>query len=153
MTRGFTLIETVVAVGVFAMLSVIGSTLLFGILRGSKKAASVVVVRTEGANILNSLTQTIRFAEEISVCNGTSITFRPLVGNDITYSCTGTNIASGSANLNSSQVTLSACAISCPLTTSITDVRKAKYVDLSFTLKGSQAEIPFKTQVVLRNRD
>ena len=84
-----------------------------------------------GANILNSLTQTIRFAEEISVCNGTSITFRPLVGNDITYSCTGTNIASGSANLNSSQVALSACAISCPLTTGITDFRKAKYVDLS----------------------
>jgi prepilin-type N-terminal cleavage/methylation domain-containing protein len=153
MARGFTLIETVVAVGVFAMLSVIGSTLLFGILRGSKKAAAVVAVRTEGANILNGMTQTLRFADEISVCNGTSISFRPLVGGDITYSCIGTNIASGSANLNSTQVTVSACAISCPLPSGVIGIRKAKYVDIGFTLKGDQAEIPFKTQVVLRNRD
>ena len=153
MNKGFTLIETVVAVGIFALLSVIGSTLLFGILRGSKKAAAVVAVRTEGANILNGITQTLRFADEISVCNGTTIVFRPQIGGDITYSCNGTNIASGSAALNTIPLKESSCSIACPLPSGIIDFRKAKYVDIGFTLKGSQAEIPFKTQVVLRNRD
>ena len=153
MERGFTLIETVVAVGIFAMLSVIGSTLLFGILRGSKKAAAIVAIRTEGSNIIDGLTQTIRFAKEIMVCNGTSIVFRPQIGGDVNYSCIGSNIASGSANLNSSGVTVLSCAIDCPLPTGTTDIRKAKYVNVSFTLKGAQAEIPFKSQVVLRNRD
>lgn len=153
MKKGFTLIETVVAIGVFAMLSVIGSTLLFGILRGSKKAAAVLAVRTEGANILNGITQTLRFAEEIVNCQSNSITFISQFKSQIVYNCGVTTIASGSANLNTIPVKDTSCSIVCPLPSGITEIRKAKYVDIGFTLKSSQAEIPFKTQVVLRNRD
>ena len=37
MIKAFTLVETVVAVGIFAILATIGSLLLFGALRGSRK--------------------------------------------------------------------------------------------------------------------
>lgn len=153
MNKGFTLIETVVAVGIFAMLSVIGSTLLVGILRGSKKAAAIVAVRTEGANIINGITQTLRFAQEVQNCGANSITFITQFESPTTYSCSATTIASGSANLNTVPVKEASCSIVCPLPSGVTDIRKAKYVDIGFTLKSSQAEIPFKTQVVLRNRD
>lgn len=157
MKKGFTLIETVVAIGVFAMLSVIGSTLLFGILRGSKKAGAVVAVRTEGANIINGITQTLRFANEIEYCEFNLIRFNSQFGSQTTYSCITNNnityIASGSANLNTIPVKETSCSIICPLPSGVTEIRKAKYVDIGFTLKSEQAEIPFKTQVVLRNRD
>ncbi len=155
MKQAFTLIETVVAVGVFAVLSVVGSVLLFGILRGSKKSAAVSVVRAEGANIINSMTSTLRFAQEIVDCNSTSITFKPQLGDNIIYTNTDTTIASNSAVISSNQVKVKSFSITCsPLPP------KTKIINISFSLERvpttsvfDQAEIPFQTQVVLRNRD
>lgn len=155
MTKGFTLIETVVAVGVFAVLSVVGSVLLFGILRGSKKSAAVSVVRAEGANIINNMTSMLRFAQEISICSGNTITFIPQVGNNITYAIIGNSIASNSAAISSNQVIVNNLVFSCsPIPP------KTKIININFLLKRDpttsvfdQAEIPFQTQVVLRNRD
>ena len=155
MTRGFTLIETVVAVGVFAVLSVVGSVLLFGILRGSKKSAAVAVVRGEGANIINNMTAMLRFAQEISVCSGNTITFKPQAGDDITYTIIGNSIASNSAVIASNQVLVNNLVFVCTPV-----VPKTKIININFLLKRDpttsvfdQAEIPFQTQVVLRNRD
>ena len=155
MKQAFTLIETVVAVGVFAVLSVVGSVLLFGILRGSKKSAAVSVVRAEGANIINSMTGMLRFAQEIKSCGNSSITFAPPAGNDITYTIIGNSIASNSAAISSNQVKVNNLVFVC-----IPVVPKTKIININFLLKRDpttsvfdQAEIPFQTKVVLRNRD
>ena len=155
MKQAFTLIETVVAVGIFALLSVVGSVLLFGILRGSKKSAAVSVVRAEGANILNNMTGMLRFAQEISICSGNTITFKPQAGNDITYTINGNSIASNSAAISSNQVIVTNLVFVCTPV-----VPKTKIININFLLKRDpttsvfdQAEIPFQTQVILRNRD
>lgn len=146
--KGFTLIETVVAVGIFAILATIGSLLLFGTLRGAKKASAISVVRTEGVFALESMTSSLRYAHEITGCSATSITF-----DDITYTCDGGRIASNSARLTSTKVNVDACTIACSPTPP-----KTKTVDLSFTLSRTNATtvldraiVPFSSQVVLRN--
>ncbi len=157
MKQAFTLIETVVAIGVFALLSVVGSILLFGILRGSKKAASVAVVRAEGANIIYNMTGLLRFAQEIVSCNNTGIEFRPQFGDNIIYAFSSGLIASNSAAISSNQVNVKNFSIAC-LPTGIP--QKIKIININFSLERKspisvfdQAEIPFQTQVVLRNRD
>lgn len=151
--RGFTLIETVVAVGIFAILATIGSLLLFGTLRGAKKASAISLVRTEGVFALESMTSMLRFAQEVTSCTATSITFTSLSGDNIVYTCDNGRIASNSASLTSSRVNVDSCSISCSPTPP-----KTKTVDLSFTLSRTNATtildraiVPFSSQVVLRN--
>lgn len=151
--KAFTLVETVVAVGVFAILATIGSLLLFGVLRGSKKASAISVVRTEGVFALESMTSVLRYAQEISACTATSVTFTSLSGDNIIYTCDSGRIASNSARLTSTKVNVDACTIACSPTPP-----KTKTVDLSFTLSRTNATtildraiVPFSSQVVLRN--
>ena len=148
MIKAFTLVETVVAVGIFAILATIGSLLLFGALRGSKKASAISLVRTEGVFAMDSMTSSLRYAHEITGCSATSITF-----DDITYTCDGGKISSNSASLTSARVNVDSCTISCTPTPP-----KTKTVDISFTLSRKDATtvldraiVPFQTQVVLRN--
>ena len=108
MIKAFTLVETVVAVGIFAILATIGSLLLFGALRGSKKASAISLVRTEGVFAMDSMTSSLRYAHEITGCSATSITF-----DDITYTCDGGKISSNSASLTSARVNVDSCTISC----------------------------------------
>lgn len=148
MSRAFTLVETVVAVGIFAILATIGSLLLFGALRGSKKASAISLVRTEGVFAMDSMTSSLRYAHEITGCSATSITF-----DDITYTCDNGKISSNSANLTSTKINVDSCSISCSPTPP-----KTKIVDINFTLSRKDATtvldraiVPFQTQVVLRN--
>ena len=148
MIKAFTLVETVVAVGIFAILATIGSLLLFGALRGSKKASAISLVRTEGVFAMDSMTSSLRYAHEITGCSATSITF-----DDITYTCDGGKISSNSASLTSARVNVDSCTISCTPTPP-----KTKTVDISFTLSRKDATtvldraiVPFQSQVVLRN--
>ena len=145
MIKAFTLVETVVAVGIFAILATIGSLLLFGALRGSKKASAISLVRTEGVFAMDSMTSSLRYAHEITGCSATSITF-----DDITYTCDGGKISSNSASLTSARVNVDSCTISCTPTPP-----KTKTVDISFTLSRKDATtvldraiVPFQTQVV-----
>jgi len=78
--RGFTLIETVVAVGVFAVLVSMTSVLLVGALQGAKKAAATATVKGEGANAIRTMEQMLRFATDVTLCDGKQIDFIQYLG-------------------------------------------------------------------------
>ena len=53
MKKGLSLVELVVSVGIIALLGVMGTSLLFGALRGSRKANAVINTQDEGAYAIN----------------------------------------------------------------------------------------------------
>lgn len=117
MRAGFTLIEAMVSIAVFAILAVVASTLLLGVLRGTLKAAALNQVRSEGAYAVETMAKSIRFASSVSRCDGSGIQFKPRA-NDIVetiYSCTGGGgyIASNGARLTSPKVQVTSCSFEC----------------------------------------
>lgn len=161
MKKGFTLIETVVAMGVFSLLTVTTSLLLFGTLRGSKKAAAALAVRTEGANVINSITQELRYAKEItsptpgpSSMPTTSITYKTLNQGDVILLCDNANkkIILGGSNLTSSKFNVSDCGfVYIPSSKTVSVDFKLSTTGTGSTILDEVQNVQFKTQVVLRN--
>ena len=157
--KAFTLIETVVAVGVFAVLVSMTSVLLVGALQGAKKAAATATVRGEGANAIRTMEQMLRFATDVTVCDGKQIDFVQYQGASTTsFSCGVDYIASGSGILTAPTVTVkpNTCAITCDTADPLT----AKAVTIKFDLEktgaafvSETATAQFETQVTLRNRE
>lgn len=156
MKKAFTLVETVLAVGLFAMMATISSVLLFGVVRGAKKASATALVRNEGSYAMNQMVGMLRYAVSVEsgTCSSSSISFVSItnLGSITTFSLSGTRIASNSANLTSSKVEVSPFLITCP--------GVDKTVGITFTVKpaGSgglgvvdSATTTFDSQVVLRN--
>ena len=152
--KGFTLIETVLAVGVFAMLAISGALLLFSTLRGAKKTAAVIEVRNQGASVMEAMTQLLRYAKkDTTTCAGNSVAFTAVDGSSGSFSCVGDDyLASGSARLTSTKVKLvpGCCAITCPTADSV--LIKFSISPATATLTDETARINFESQVELRNR-
>ena len=159
MKKAFTLIEVIVAIGVFAVLTVILSLLLAGTLRGSKKAAATILVRGEGAYAIESMAAQLRFAKSITSCTGgSSVTVKTQVGADLTFSCLSSGddvyLASNSARLTTANVKITNCAgvFTCPA-----DLRAVR---ITFGLQKTGSNLPlegtasidFDTEVGLRNK-
>lgn len=157
---GFTLIETVLAVGVFAMVAVSGGLLLFSTLRGAKKAAAVIIVRSQGANAIGTMTQLLRYAVEVTSCSGSQLAFTAIDGSKGVFRCQNVNgdtyLASGSGRLTSPAVQILDCNT---VFTCIPDAPATKNVSINFSLKRANAfstdqfsQINFDSQIGLRNR-
>ncbi len=158
--KGFTLIEVVVALGIFTVLAVVSSTLMFSILRGAKKAAAVAAVRTEGEYAMDALTSHLRFARQINSCSASQISFTSVDNTSITFSCqldptTKTNyLADSSGRLTSPEVTLVSCNVfTCP-----SPLPQSQTVQIGYTLTRSgsvaiegAASVDFSSGVELRN--
>lgn len=153
MHKGFTLIETVVGVGIFSVVIIMGTLMMVSTIRASKKASAVALIRNEGTNALNIMTSYIRYASALTCTSASSITIIPSSGNQFDFTCSGNTIASNSASLTSSSVKVSSCDIfsNCVANTS---------VDIYFFLTKTGTSLPieqtassdFGTTVVLRNK-
>ncbi len=159
MKRGFTLIEVVVAMGIFAILMVGTSLLLISTLRGAKKAASQITVRSEGARIMDVLASTLRFSNSITGCSpvrGASVSATLYDGSPINFKCTvsGTDLylASGSGRLTSTGVTVSSCSnvFVCPDSKTILIRFGLQKAGTSLQTEGT-SRIDFDAEVRLRN--
>lgn len=137
MKKAFTLIEVVVAIGIFAVLSVVSSLLLVGVLRGSKKAAAVILVRGEGAYATESMAAQLRFGKSITSCTGSGVTAKTKTGADLIFECLGDYLASNSARLTTSNVRIVSCAnvFTCP---------DAQTVRITFSLQKAGSNLPLE---------
>ncbi len=150
---GFTLIETLVGVGVFAVLAAMTSIMLFAALRGARRAAAVAQVRNEGSYAMGVMSQKLRFASGVPDCTvPNSVTFTSAPNNGVTtFSCAGTSITSTGPNLISSKVQTAGCSITCSPT--------GDQVNIVFTLVPAgvpqsvvdKASVTFDSQVQIRN--
>ncbi len=118
--RGFSIIEILVAITIFAVIGVLVTRSISMTLRGSKKSDSLVRVRENLNYSLAVIERQIRNAESITACTGATsnrIDYTSLEGIDTSFVCTvsGTDrfISSGSARLTSDDILISTCSFTC----------------------------------------
>ena len=161
-TKGFTLIEILIALAVFSMLGVMTTVILVGALQGAKKAAAVALVKNEGSRVINTMTQMLKYSPSVTACALNSITFQPRTdaSDPAVFACLGADpyyIASNSASLiNNNKVEMTSCTISC----NNADPALINTVNINFTLQmknatfaTENADTTFKTQIGLRNQE
>lgn len=119
--RGISLIEILIVITIFAVLGILATRGILLTLRGTRKSESVGKVRENISYSLAVIERQIRNAGSVSPCPNTN----PLVlnyidanGTPTSFSCvnvgpTGGYIASGSARLTSSDISLTSCSFSC----------------------------------------
>jgi len=157
MKRGFTLIEVVVAIGIFAVLMVGTSLLLVSTLRGAKKAAAQIAVRSEGAWAMDLMSSTLRFSQRVTSCTtGTGISVQLGDGSNVTFACQGSSpdyyLASGSGRLTSTNVALVSCAnvFVCPDTKTIKIQFGLLKAGTNLQIENT-SQINFDSEIRLRN--
>jgi len=165
--NGFTLIEMLVVLGVFSILSLMVVTIITFSIRGSRKSEVTSNLRSKLSETLEVMSRQLRNAQEITTCGGSppSVEYKDQDDNPAFFSCSPAygQIASGSGSiadpietyyLIESGVDLEDCSITCPepeigIPAEITIKIKAKD-------SGSQwpesALINLETKVVLRNK-
>ncbi len=161
MKKGYTLVELLVVIVVFSVVSMVATQTIVAILRGAKKSEGVTKVRQNLDYAMGTMERQLRQAKGItSSCNGTatsSITFNDQFGNPVTFSCVGINngnqpasIASSSASLTGNDITLSACSFTC----TAGSASSPSYVTMTATgahIAGQSQRVTVTTQVTLRS--
>lgn len=163
-TRGFTLIEALVAIAVFAMLGLMTTTMMIGTLQGAKKAAAVALVKNEGGRAMSVISQMLRYAVDVTACASNSVTFIPRQGDlPSTLACVPLDrVELDNVGLTSSKVKVYPCEIACKKANGdpIGVVSDTRRVDVDMTIEkvgaafaSEKASTVFKTQIGLRNRE
>jgi len=149
MKKGFTLVEILVVITVFAVLGVITTQTLLISLQGSRKSGSLTSVRENLNYALSVMERQLRNAESV-VCTKstyTNITYNDENGKETSFSCLGDYIASGSARLTSSETVITACEFTCN-----NPVGLPSWVGINLTAKEAKASgtVSVSTQIQLR---
>jgi type II secretory pathway pseudopilin PulG len=148
MKKGYSVVEILVVVGVFAVLAILATQSISLSLRSSKKSDSVVNIKQELDNAADSVTRLLQTASVIYCPEATatpSVGFRDIGGNRGDIACldttnwlyilgNDTRIASSSAEsinynkrLTSTRVDITSCSFTC------TTQNTQKYIDFSVT--------------------
>lgn len=166
---GYTLIELLAVMMVFVVIGTFIVNILVTSLRSNNKANSITNVRQNGDFVISQMSKSIREAHAVvtpypcgtldAPVSSSNVTITEVNGDQITYSCTGTNIASNGANLlDSNSVTVASCSFSCGQVTaetspviSIQFALTAKTSSKLSDFSASGSALPFETSVTLRN--
>lgn len=120
-SNGFSLIEILVVISIFAALGILVTSSVILTLQGSRKSESLVNVGQNVNYTLGVIERQIRNANSIIECpnpDRTVIDYIDQYGTATSFSCinpglAGSYVASGSARLTSDQVTLVSCSFTC----------------------------------------
>lgn len=115
--KGFTIVELLVTVSLFVILGLFITQTLASIFSNMEKTEVTARVRQEAEYSLAVMERHLREARS-PVCSSSpaKVTYEDPMGFSASFSCINsnpTNIASGSANLTSDNVTISNCSFTC----------------------------------------
>ncbi len=119
--RGFTLIEVIVVLGIFAVISAMVPLIFSSILKNTNKSYLSGIVRQEGSYAVSVMESLLRNAEDVSGSCQTGMTSLKILdngGQESEFICVdaglaGGYIASNSARLTTTKVKLSDCSFNC----------------------------------------
>ena len=108
---GFSLFESLIAIGLLSLILTVGGGVFFLSLRGQTKALASKELRQGGSAATLAMEDYLnRFAKQPSQCLGTEQTFIDFIGNDgkiTTFHCLNNHLASNSAYLTPDGLTCS----------------------------------------------
>jgi prepilin-type N-terminal cleavage/methylation domain-containing protein len=139
--HAFSLIEMLVVISIFAAIGILSIQAVSLTLKSSRKSESLVRVRENVNYSLAVIERQLRNSESItSTCTGTpstSLSYTTTEGTVSSFTCitpgTSGYIASGSARLTSTDISVTACSFTCTQT----DASKPPVVKLSVTAEDS----------------
>lgn len=159
--RGFSLIEMLVVISIFAIIGVLTTRAVSLTLRSSKKSDSTVRVRENLNYSMSILERQIRNAESITACPLVSSLSIPYVANGgfaTSFTCNLTSpgyIASGSATtrLTSDDISITACSFTC----SKTNINNPAIITVNLTAEDAtqtgieKGSATTQTEIIVRN--
>lgn len=151
--KGFSLIEVLVVLSVFALIAVIASQVLFPVFRGGGKTGAAIIVKQNGNYAVSVIQRELYNARQVSECTQNEVRYFNADGQSVLLSCTPSGGISlgGSRSLTSAEVEVESCTVACsppPITEVIIDFRLKKS---GATGVEEKASFPFRVRVTLRN--
>ncbi|OGM04479.1 hypothetical protein A2112_02330 [Candidatus Woesebacteria bacterium GWA1_42_12] len=152
--QGFSMIEILVVILVFATLAALSTESLLLSLRGSKRSESSIGVRENLNYALSIIERQLHNAESIESCTSTSISYNDAQSLPADFNCDliSGQIASSSAQLTSTSIRVTACNIVCDLGSA----GVPPSVSISVTAQDASAtgfeqqQVTTNTQIMLR---
>ncbi len=156
MRKAFSLIEIMVAISLFAILSISITMIAAGILRGAARTQVQIKVRNEAQYAMSVISQATRFAADVDTAacqpNSSTLKMKPKLGSNVVkqFICDGSTIVQDNTTLPliSDKVTITSCSFSCNDT--------FKTVTVHFEAKDADGlmvnPIIFDSQIILRNK-
>lgn len=153
------LIEILIVVTIFAVIGILSTRSIFLTIRGAKKSDSLVRVRENVNYSLAVIERQLRNSESVTCPNASTslLNYVSLEGTPTTFSCvtSGTDmyIASGSARLTSSDITVTNCSFVC----SQDDVNNPPSVNIIVEAMDNESQsvekgtVSIQTEIVVRN--
>lgn len=158
--KGFSLIELVVSLGLFAMLSLIITMATFSSLGVAQKANVIAQARSQGSYALTLITNQLRYASDLSdwnSCNNDSLSYVDRFFQTTSFSkqidlANGDYLASGSARLTNSGFIVSPCTDQATIFVCDLPTRTIKICFVVTNKSDTTVGLVYKDQVLLRNR-
>jgi len=158
--KGFTLIEMLIFITILVVILSISFSFLLVTLRGSSKAEALKKVKQNGDFALSTMERYILSAKKVEnpVPEDTrSILVTMLDGSQVTFSCGGDRISSGSSFLTDEEVIVSDCVFEID---NIDNPGQPAVVNIDFTvdygqpgfLTSEKASLDFSSSFVVRNQ-
>lgn len=153
--RGFTIIELLVMISAFAIVSVVTVAFLSMTLFSSSKTIAIKEVRQNGNYAMSVIERLVLSAKSVTCLTTESIGITTLDDQSTTIGCSAGKIASGSAYLTNSKVTVANCVFSCKLNQGAPNM-----VGVGFTVSIGGASSPthekssmsFQNNFIVRNQ-
>ncbi len=157
--KGFSLLEVLVVLSIFAILAVVATQFIFLTLRASRKSDVSSRVRENVDFALATMERQLHNATEISPCpnpDSLVINFKGQTGVDTSFSCLNMSedgyVASSSARLTSDKIVITSCSFECVpgeggVPASVTISLGARDATAQ---KAEQSRISISTKVFLR---
>lgn len=160
--KGFTIFEILLVTVLFVVISLVANQAFFSTLRGGTKSQVTTIVKENGNYAVSVMQRALLSAKNIAVspaCGPQQVYYNDFNGTTSSFACINTGasgyIASGSAQLTSNEVAVTACSITCSTTGGVPSVL------FNFTLTQKAAadtarpeqsdSFQVQTQVSLRN--
>lgn len=152
---GFSLIEMLVVMSLFVVVTYVVGQALFSTIKGNVKSDTTIRVKQNGTNAISVMDRALHSAKSVVCTTAQKLTYTDTAGVNGTFECSGNNILQNTSSLLPTDVWAGSCNFTCTLEGGATTVN----LSITFTqavVANQRVEekisVPLQTKIRLRNR-